>query len=74
MKRLRVKLDCKNALWEQILSYNSTPDDISEVFDEAQPVQIYSVSGVYYGNDLQTVKPGIYIIKQGKSRKKVVKK
>ena len=59
---------------DQILSYNSTPDDISEVFDEAQPVQIYSVSGVYYGNDLQTMKPGIYILKQGKSRKKVVKK
>ena len=59
---------------DQMLSYNDAPGDISEVLDEAQPVQIYSVSGIYYGNDLQSMKPGIYIIKQGKSRKKVVKK
>lgn len=60
---------------DQMLHYNIIPDYITDIgIDESQPMQIYSISGVYEGHDLHQVKPGIYIIKQGQARRKVVKK
>ena len=60
---------------DEMLHYNTTPDHITDIgIDASQPMEIYSISGVYEGHDLQQVKPGIYIIKQGQIRRKVVKK
>lgn len=60
---------------DSILHYNNTPDYIGEVNKyDSQPIQIFSVSGVYCGSDMISIKPGIYILKQGKNRKKVIKK
>lgn len=58
---------------DNILCYNKS-DDIREVPNNSQSMQIYTIYGVYCGNNLNSVKPGVYIIKQGKSRRKVIKK
>jgi hypothetical protein len=59
---------------DNILCYNNKPDDIRGVPNNSQSMQIYTIYGVYCGNNLNSVKPGVYIIKQGKSRRKVIKK
>ena len=57
------------------LGYTYVPNGIEDVsVDLEQPYEVYSVSGLYMGDSLEGLKPGVYVVKQGQSSAKLVKK
>ncbi|MDE6655176.1 MAG: leucine-rich repeat domain-containing protein [Muribaculaceae bacterium] len=51
------------------------PTGISDVegdVNSEQPVMIYDMSGVNVGGDVESLRPGIYIIRQGETAKKII--
>ena len=55
------------------LGYTYKPNAISELpLDRTQPYQVFSLSGQPYGNSLEGLSPGIYIIRQGSATQKIV--
>lgn len=51
------------------LGYTFVPDDPSGISSASvnndQPVKVYSISGVFLGNDINSLPTGIYIVRQG---------
>lgn len=51
------------------LGYTFVPDDPSDIssasVDNDQTVKVYSISGVFLGNDINSLPTGIYIVRQG---------
>lgn len=43
-------------------------------FDEDKPYEVYNLNGVMVGNSLEDATPGIYIVHQGRTVKKIVVK
>ena len=57
------------------LGYTYKPDGISVLsFDRTQPYQVFSLSGQPLGHSLESLSPGIYIVRQGAISKKIVVK
>ncbi len=57
------------------LGYTYKPDGISVLsFDKTQPYQVFSLSGQPLGHSLESLSPGIYIVRQGAISKKIVVK
>ena len=57
------------------LGYTYVPNGIEDVsVDLEQPYEVYSVAGLYMGDSLEGLKPGVYVVKQGQSSTKFVKK
>lgn len=57
------------------LGYTYVPNGIEDVsVDLEQPYEVFSVSGLYMGDSLEGLKPGVYVVKQGQSSAKLVKK
>ena len=55
------------------LGYTYVPSAISEVaVDMNQPYEVFTVSGLFCGNDLSGLRPGIYIVRQGQAARKMV--
>ena len=55
------------------LGYIYVPSAISEVVvDMNQPYEVFTVSGLFCGNDLSRLRPGIYIVRQGQAARKMV--
>lgn len=50
---------------EDCIIDDNTTDDTS--------ITVYSINGMKYGNNVDNLKPGVYIIKQGNKTKKVIK-
>lgn len=66
----------KRLAWmDHRLGYTFVPSGITEVeVDLAQPYQVFTLSGQSCGHSLDGLRPGIYIVRQGNSSKKIVKK
>ena len=63
------------AWMDKKLGYTYKPSGISELrFDETQPYQVFSLSGQPYGNSIESLSPGIYVVRQGTVTKKIVVK
>ena len=61
------------AWMDKKLQYTYVPNAIVDVsVDFAQPYQVFSLSGQPCGNALEGLRPGIYVVRQGKTTKKVV--
>lgn len=57
------------------LGYTYKPNAISEFpLDKNQPYQVFSLSGQPYGNSIEGLLPGIYLIRQGSVTRKIVVK
>jgi hypothetical protein len=57
------------------LGYNYVPSGIEEVdVDLNQPYEVFTLSGQSCGDHLEGLKAGVYIVKQGQSSRKIVKK
>jgi hypothetical protein len=55
------------------LQYTYVPSAIVELdVDTALPYQVFSLSGQYYGHSLDGLRPGIYVVRQGQSARKMV--
>ncbi len=55
------------------LQYTYVPSAIVEMdVDTALPYQVFSLSGQYYGHSLDGLRPGIYVVRQGQSARKMV--
>jgi len=63
-------------LWmDKKLGYTYIPNGINELrLDMAQPYQVYSLSGQPYGNSIESLPSGIYVIRQGIKTQKIVVK
>lgn len=63
------------AWMDKRLGYTYVPDGIEEVeVDMNLPYEVFTLSGQACGDNLEGLRPGVYIVKQGKTTKKVVKK
>ena len=61
------------AWMDKKLGYTYKPNAISELsLDMAQPYQVFSLSGQPYGNSVDNLPPGIYVVRQGTATKKIV--
>ena len=57
------------------LGYTYIPSGIEEVtVDLEQPYEVYSVSGQSMGETLDGLRPGVYIVRQGQSSAKIIKR
>lgn len=63
------------AWMDKKLGYTYKPNGISELrVDRTQPYQVFSLSGQPYGNSIDNLPSGIYIIRQGSAAQKIVVK
>ena len=67
---------CKlTAPWEyfyHIEAYDFTGiDEVSADFDNTLPYEVYNLNGVMIGNSIDNLAPGIYIVRQGNTTKKI---
>jgi len=63
------------AWMDKKLGYTYKPSGISELHvDMAQPYQVYSLSGQPYGNSVENLPSGIYVVRQGTATRKIVVK
>jgi hypothetical protein len=63
------------AWMDRRLDYTYVPSGIMETeVDFAQPYQVFTLSGQSCGHSLDGLRPGIYIVRQRNSSKKIVKK
>lgn len=63
------------AWMDKKLSYTYKPNGISELrVDRSRPYQVFSLSGQPYGNSIDNLPSGIYIIRQGSAAQKIVVK
>ena len=70
---LRTYMKERFAWMDKKLGYTYKPNAISELpLDKTQPYQVFSLSGQPYGNSLEGLSPGIYIIRQGSATQKIV--
>ena len=61
------------AWMDRKLQYTYVPNAIIELdVDLALPYQVYSPSGQYFGHSLDGLRPGIYVVRQGQSARKMV--
>lgn len=61
------------AWMDKKLGYTYVPSVIATVsVDFAQPYEVYSFSGQLCGHDMNSLKPGVYIVRQGQAAKKIV--
>jgi len=57
------------------LGYTYNPSGISALrLDKTQPYQVFSLSGQSCGNSVESLSPGIYIVRQGTATQKIVVK
>ena len=47
-------------------------DDNNSPADNNQPTMFFSLSGQPYGSDMNSLKPGVYIVRQGQTSKKII--
>lgn len=70
---LRTFMKERIAWMDKKLGYTYKPNAISGLpLDKTQPYQVFSLSGQPYGNSLEGLSPGIYIIRQGSATQKIV--
>ena len=63
------------AWMDRRLDYTYVPSGINEVeIDLSQPYEVFTLAGQACGRSLDGLRAGIYIVKQGQSSKKIVKK
>ena len=63
------------AWMDRRLNYTYVPSGIEEVeVDLTQPYQVFTLSGQLCGTTLDGLRPGIYIVRQGLSSRKIVKR
>ena len=61
------------AWMDKRLNYTYHPNGISVArADNNQPTMFFSLSGQPYGSDMNSLKPGVYIVRQGQTTKKIV--
>lgn len=61
------------AWMDRKLNYTYVPNAIVERdIDLALPYQVFSLSGQYYGHSLDGLRPGVYVVRQGQSARKMV--
>ena len=63
-------------LWmDKKLGYTYKPNGINELhLDISQPYQVYSLSGQPYGNNIESLPSGIYVVRQGSATQKIIVK
>lgn len=58
--------------FENIQAYDfSSINEITADFDENSPYEIFNLNGVKVSNNIDNLIPGIYILRQGKTVKKI---
>ncbi|MDE6741789.1 MAG: hypothetical protein K2J58_05615 [Muribaculaceae bacterium] len=58
--------------FENILPYDfNGVEEIAADFDSTLPYEVFRISGEYVGNNTEGLTPGIYILRQGKTVKKI---
>ena len=63
------------AWMDRKLGYTYVPSGIEEVdVDLSLPYEVYTLSGQACGSALDGLRPGIYIVRQGQSARKIMKK
>ena len=63
------------AWMDKKLKYTYIPNGIADIsLDYNQPYQVYSLSGRLCGTSLDGLRPGIYMVRQGATTKKIMKK
>ena len=63
------------AWMDKKLGYTYIPNGISELYpDMTQPYQVFSLSGQPYGNSVDNLPPGLYVVRQGSATRKIVVK
>ena len=62
--------------FQNIQGYNFSSGivDITAGFDETEPCEYFTLSGVKMGTDKEALVPGVYIVRQGSATKKIVVK
>ena len=61
------------AWMDKKLQYTYVPNAIVELdVDLSLPYQVFSLSGLYFGHRLDGLRPGIYVVRQGQSARKMV--
>lgn len=63
-----INADRKNVYYSGIESITTEPSD----FDFEKPVEVYSISGLKVADSVENLKPGMYIMRQGRMVKKVI--
>ena len=72
---LRTYMKDRFVWMDKKLGYTYKPNAISELpLDRTQPYQVFSLSGQPYGNSIEGLFPGIYLIRQGSVTRKIVVK
>jgi hypothetical protein len=70
---LRTYMKERFAWMDKKLGYTYRPNAISELpLDKTQPYQVFSLSGQPCGNSIESLSPGIYIVRQGSAAQKIV--
>ena len=70
---LRTYMKERFAWMDKKLGYTYRPNAISELpLDKTQPYQVFSLSSQPCGNSIESLSPGIYIIRQGSATQKIV--
>lgn len=60
---------------DERLGYHYVPSGIQEtILDMSLPYEVYTVEGVSCGQRLDALRPGIYIVRQGQTTRKIVKR
>lgn len=54
--------------------FTTAIDDVTADFKESAPYEIYDINGVKAGDNINALSPGLYIIRQGKTVKKIAVK
>lgn len=70
---LRTFMKERIAWMDRKLGYTYKPNGISELcIDKAQPYQVFSISGLPCGNNVESLSSGIYLIRQGSATQKII--
>ena len=75
VENVRTYMKERIAWMDKKLNYTFVPNGIADVaFDTSKAYQVYTLSGRYCGTKIDGLRPGIYLLRQGKAVKKVVVK
>ena len=73
VENVRTFMKERIAWMDKKLNYTYADNGITDVLvDLTQPYRVYSLSGQPYGDSLEGLRPGIYVVRQGEAAKKVV--
>lgn len=73
VENVRTFMKERIAWMDKRLNYTYVDNGIADMFvDLTQPYHVYGLSGQPYGDSLDGLRPGIYVVRQGETAKKVI--